>query len=80
MSPLFLVAPGDPPMLVLHGRADPLVPIEQAEALVHALRVDGAPVQVIFHAGGHGIRQLPQAEQRALLETAIALWPLRRER
>jgi acetyl esterase/lipase len=36
-SPLRYVSPGDPPILILHGNSDPLVPHQQGEALYMAL-------------------------------------------
>ena len=35
-----------PPMLLIHGTADPLVPPEQAELLTGALQAAGAPVEL----------------------------------
>jgi len=54
-SPLFDAAAIDAPLLVFHGDADPVVPVEQSRALVAALTGAGRPV--IFHVyegQGHG--------------------------
>lgn len=54
-SPLFEPAAIEVPLLVLHGDADPVVPVAQSEALVAALR--GAGRDVTFHVypgEGHG--------------------------
>lgn len=72
MSPLFQVGTGDPPTLVVHGRSDPLVPVEQAERLVQALQKSSVPVQAIFHTGGHGIGSLAPEKQRAIVQAEIA--------
>ena len=43
------------PTLMLHGDADPVVPIEQTRAFASAARAAGAPVEVHEYAGeGHG--------------------------
>lgn len=43
------------PTLMLHGDADPVVPIEQTRAFAGAARAAGAPVEVHEYAGeGHG--------------------------
>jgi dipeptidyl aminopeptidase/acylaminoacyl peptidase len=48
----------DPPMLLVHGTADTLVPIAQAESLNAALEAAGVEHELISIAGGgHGIRQ-----------------------
>ncbi len=47
------------PLLVLHGTADPVVPVEQSRALVAAVREAGGDVQYVEYEGeGHGFRQL----------------------
>jgi acetyl esterase/lipase len=53
-SPVHYVHAGQPPMLVVHGTADKLVPYLQAEVLVEAMEKAGAPFY--FHTvvgGGH---------------------------
>jgi len=40
-NPITYVGPDDPPMLLVHGDADPLVPHQQSEALFEALRKAG---------------------------------------
>ena len=32
-SPIDHVSPGDPPMLLIHGRQDPLIPVSQSEEM-----------------------------------------------
>jgi dipeptidyl aminopeptidase/acylaminoacyl peptidase len=71
-SPIFQIEGTAPPMLVIHGQADRLVPINQARRLVQELRRNGVPVQVIVHAGGHGLSELAPEERRAIAEAEIA--------
>src|SRR5262249_46935340 len=44
-NPITYVTASAPPMLVIHGTGDPLVPHHQSELLVAALRAAGAPVE-----------------------------------
>lgn len=54
-SPVEFVSKDDPPMLILHGDEDPLVPMSQSEELYNALKKVGADVTLVKvkHAG-HG--------------------------
>lgn len=54
-NPITYITPGDPPFLICHGDADPLVPHHQSELLEAALKQ--ASVPVTFHTvkgAGHG--------------------------
>ncbi|HET9110576.1 MAG TPA: S9 family peptidase [Ktedonobacterales bacterium] len=43
------------PTLIIHGEKDPCVPVNQAYAFYHALREQGAPVELAVYPGeGHG--------------------------
>lgn len=45
-----------PPMLIVHGDADAIVPFEHAKVLESALKTAGVPVQVYVVMGGnHGV-------------------------
>lgn len=56
-SPLTYVTKDDPPFLIAHGTADPLVPCHQSELLAAALRKAGCDVTFIkMTGGGHGFR------------------------
>ncbi len=55
VSPLTYVRKNAPPVLTIHGDADPLVPYEQGVALTRALRDAGADAELIsVPGGGHG--------------------------
>ena len=55
ISPIDQVTPDDAPSLMIHGDADPLVPIQQSEIMVAKLKEAGVPAQLIVHKGGqHG--------------------------
>jgi acetyl esterase/lipase len=46
-NPVAQVAKDDPPFLILHGTADPLVPFSQSQRLADALKQAGADVQLV---------------------------------
>jgi len=49
------VTKDDPPFLIVHGDADPLVPHHQSELLAAALKAAGVPVTFYtVKGGGHG--------------------------
>ena len=55
VNPITFVTPDDPPFLIVHGDADPLVPHHQSELLFAALKKTGVTVR--FHTikgAGHG--------------------------
>jgi acetyl esterase/lipase len=55
ISPITHVSPDDPPTLILHGDADQLVPIQQAEAIVAKLKEAGVEAKLVVKPGaGHG--------------------------
>jgi dipeptidyl aminopeptidase/acylaminoacyl peptidase len=55
MSPLSYVHAGLPPVLIVHGDADPTVPHEQSVRLRDALLAAGVPVRMYTVPGGlHG--------------------------
>ena len=59
-SPLFYVKAGDPPMLLVHGDSDNLVPLAQSTVLDEALTKAGVPHQlVVVKNGGHGFGAKP---------------------
>ena len=60
ISPLNHVTADDPPTLIIHGDADKLVPIQQAEIIIEKLRSVGVPAELSVKKGGaHGWADLP---------------------
>jgi acetyl esterase/lipase len=54
-NPVAQVSKDDPPFLILHGTADPLVPFSQSQRLADALKQAGADVELVPVANaGHG--------------------------
>ena len=54
-SPVFFVEPGDPPLYLLHGDADPQMPIEQTLELHEAAKAHGVEVHLdVVPGAGHG--------------------------
>jgi len=71
-NPITHVTKDDPPFLIQHGDADPLVPMEQSELLAAALKATGVPVELnIFHGAGHGG---PQFQTPANIEKISAFF------
>jgi len=65
-SPIHGVDRISAPILLLQGRKDPVVPAEQAEAMVATLHKRGVPfAYLVFEDEGHGFRR-PESIQRAL--------------
>ena len=57
MSPLQAIRPDMPPFLLIHGDADPMVPIGQSRAMCESMKAVGAACQLFaVPGGGHGIR------------------------
>lgn len=52
ISPARQVKPGLPPIRVYHGDADPLVPLQQSEVFVTALKAAGNEAELVVKAGG----------------------------
>ncbi|MGB0580199.1 MAG: alpha/beta hydrolase fold domain-containing protein [Limisphaerales bacterium] len=52
VSPLHFVSRDDPPILIVHGDADVIVPFEHATVLEKALKKAGVPVELIRVKGG----------------------------
>ena len=66
-NPITYVTPDDPPFLVVHGAADPLVPHHQSELLEAALRKAGVRVRLVTIPGGpHGGETVKQGLPLAL--------------
>ena len=55
ISPVNHVTSDDPPTLIIHGDADSLVPIQQAEIVIEKLKVNNVPCELVVRKGqGHG--------------------------
>jgi len=54
-SPVDQVAPGDPPMLLVQGLQDPLIPVSQSTELAAALTAAGVRNQLFLVPGGHDL-------------------------
>jgi acetyl esterase/lipase len=54
-SPVDRVSPGDPPMLLVQGAEDPLIPPSQSAELAAALSRAGVRNQLIMVTGGHDL-------------------------
>ncbi|HEY7424740.1 MAG TPA: alpha/beta hydrolase [Gemmataceae bacterium] len=55
VSPITHVSADDPPTLIIHGDADKLVPIQQAEVMIARLKKVGVPAElVVKKEAGHG--------------------------
>ncbi|MFT5123331.1 MAG: acetyl esterase/lipase [Candidatus Omnitrophota bacterium] len=52
VSPLHFVTKDDPPMLIVHGDADVVVPFEHAKVLEAALKAASVPVEMVVVEGG----------------------------
>lgn len=69
-SPIQYVSNDDPPFLVMHGNADPTVPIAQSETFAKALQgvgVDATFVNVV--GGGHGGKLFTNDESMQRIES-----------
>jgi phospholipase/carboxylesterase len=62
-----------PPVLLLHGAADEVVPAEASRAAAAALRAAGVPVRAAIEPGlGHGISEAQLAQAADFLAQALA--------
>ncbi len=75
-SPVDHVAPGDPPMFLVHGLQDPLVPVGQSREMAAALDAAGVPNRLVLVPGGHDLDfPVHYADlTRRLLEFLNATW------
>lgn len=67
-SPVAHVSAGDPPLLLIHGDADPQMPFEQSRELQRAYEAKGLRVQMeVIPKGQHGGREFYDQERIALM-------------
>lgn len=65
-SPITYITPDDPPILIMHGTTDPIVPFPQSEELAAACRNAGLTVEFVPLTGaGHGGPQFAAPETMA---------------
>jgi acetyl esterase/lipase len=67
-SPIFHVAKGDPPFLIVHGTQDEEVQISQSQELVDKLQAAGVPVSFIKVADVHTFHT-PEARHELAIQT-----------
>lgn len=80
ISPARLVHPQAPPFLVVHGDADPVVPLQQSQALVKALHQHDVSAQIIIKKGGEhpwsSIREEVMVMADWFMEQLVCVIPL----
>jgi len=55
LSPVYQVSSDDPPVLLIHGDADPLIPFQQSELMISKLKEANVPCELRVKKGaGHG--------------------------
>ncbi len=60
-SPITYVTPDDPPLMLIHGDADQVVPFKQSELMLAALEEQGVEARLIRIPGGdHGKSDVPE--------------------
>jgi acetyl esterase/lipase len=74
-SPIAHVSAATPPMLIIHGEADPLVPVAQSQAFADALHRAGVDVALVREPGlGHGFTGATPAQLDAILAQTFAFF------
>ena len=72
-SPVFHVDRDDPPLLLVHGDADPQAPIEQSRELHARYEAAGRPVRFeVVRGGKHGGQEFYGAERMELVRAFLA--------
>jgi acetyl esterase/lipase len=70
-SPLFLVKPAMPPVMIAHGRDDKSVNFDQSMQLDAALKRDHVPVKMTVFNGGHEFAGLTPQEIVGILQSEL---------
>ncbi len=52
ISPIYSVSSDDPPVFIIHGDADPTVPLQQSESIIAKFKEVGVPNNFIIKKGG----------------------------
>jgi acetyl esterase/lipase len=56
ISPIYQISSDDPPVMIVHGDGDLLVPIQQSESIIRQFQRAGVPTKFLIKKGaGHGI-------------------------
>jgi len=72
VSALHQVSKDDVPFLILHGAADPGVPVDQSERLHAALKAAGVESTLkLIPGAGHGGKEFDSPESRALIQAFL---------
>jgi acetyl esterase/lipase len=52
LSPVYHVSEDDPPTFIMHGDADPLVPLQQSQLIIEKLKEARVPCELVVKPGG----------------------------
>ncbi|HMI79049.1 MAG TPA: alpha/beta hydrolase, partial [Ferruginibacter sp.] len=64
ISPVNFVSSDDPPVILIHGNADIIVPLQQSETIIARLKEANVPTNLIIkNGGGHGWRNRETEEK-----------------
>jgi dipeptidyl aminopeptidase/acylaminoacyl peptidase len=70
-NPINYITANTPPILIMHGAADKLVPPQQSQMFYDSLKSKGVKAKLIFEPGaGHGWEGASLAEAKEIYETA----------
>ncbi len=59
ISPIYTITSDDPPVFIIHGDADGIVPLQQSESFIIKLKLAGVANKLIIKKGvGHGIEDM----------------------
>ncbi|MEO6549414.1 MAG: alpha/beta hydrolase [Ferruginibacter sp.] len=68
ISPIYSVTSDDPPVLIIHGDADLIVPLQQSRKMIKKLEEANVPNQLIIKkGGGHGWKNI-EVEEKYLID------------
>jgi dipeptidyl aminopeptidase/acylaminoacyl peptidase len=73
-SPVTYVTRDDPPVLLIHGDADRIVPYQQSEVMLAALTAAGVPVKLLRIAGADHGPDFPGAKNPPDYKAEIVRW------
>ena len=73
-SPITYVTRDDPPVLLIHGDADRIVPFQQSELMKDALEAAGVPVKLLRIPGGDHGPEFPGAKNPPDYKAEMVKW------